>query len=54
MKLTVVYNLKKFRLKDCHPPRRPGHLRHPHHPVTGGSSKPSTSVPESGYQDRIF
>ncbi|XP_033223321.1 cyclin-dependent kinase 9-like [Belonocnema kinseyi] len=36
------------------PPRRSGHLRHPHHPVTGGPSKPSTSVADSGYQDRVF
>lgn len=36
------------------PPRRSGHLRHPHHPVTGGPSKPSTSIAESGYQDRVF
>lgn len=37
------------------PPRRPGgHMRHPHHPVPGGPAKPSTSMAESGYQDRVF
>ena len=36
------------------PPRRSGHLRHPHHQVPGGPSKPSTSVADSGYQDRVF
>ncbi|XP_011143215.1 cyclin-dependent kinase 9 isoform X2 [Harpegnathos saltator] len=36
------------------PPRRPGHMRHPHHQVPGGATKPTTTMAESGYQDRVF
>jgi len=36
------------------PPRRPGHMRHPHHQVSGGPSKSSSSMGESGFQDRVF
>ncbi|XP_035719829.1 cyclin-dependent kinase 9-like isoform X1 [Vespa mandarinia] len=36
------------------PPRRPGHMRHPHHQVPGGPTKPSSSMADSGYQDRVF
>lgn len=36
------------------PPRRPGHIRHPHHQVTGGPSKSSSTMADSGYQDRVF
>lgn len=36
------------------PPRRPGHVRHGHHPVPGGHPKVTTSLADSGYQDRVF
>lgn len=35
------------------PPRRSGHMRHPHQ-VARGLAKPSTSVTDGGYQDRVF
>ncbi|XP_003424012.1 cyclin-dependent kinase 9 isoform X2 [Nasonia vitripennis] len=35
------------------PPRRPGHMRHPHQ-VPGGQAKPSSSVADTSYQDRVF
>ncbi|XP_043462934.1 cyclin-dependent kinase 9-like [Leptopilina heterotoma] len=36
------------------PPRRSGNLRHPNYHVPDGGSKPSTSVVDGGYQDRVF
>ena len=36
------------------PPRRAGHMRHPHQQVTGGQPKTSSSMADSGYQDRVF
>lgn len=35
-------------------PRRPGHMRHPHHSAATGQSRPNSTVTDTSYQDRVF